>query len=114
LRRQHGIEALRRRVQSHHYARSGRLGAPDLVPQGVSKRRRQIALVGDVTFISTRAGWWYLAMLMDLCSRRIVGLAGFGAQTTCSLVRGALAMALAQRRRRQPDPPTDSGCALHQ
>ena len=28
---------------------------------------------GDITFIPTRKGWLYLAVLIDLCSRRIVG-----------------------------------------
>ena len=28
---------------------------------------------GDITFISTSAGWLYLAVVMDLCSRRIIG-----------------------------------------
>jgi putative transposase len=28
---------------------------------------------GDITFIPTRAGWLYLAVVIDLCSRRIVG-----------------------------------------
>lgn len=28
---------------------------------------------GDITFISTSAGWLYLAVVIDLCSRRIIG-----------------------------------------
>ncbi len=28
---------------------------------------------GDITFIPTSAGWLYLAVVIDLCSRRIVG-----------------------------------------
>lgn len=28
---------------------------------------------GDITFIPTRGGWLYLAVIIDLCSRRIVG-----------------------------------------
>lgn len=28
---------------------------------------------GDITFIPTQAGWLYLAVIIDLCSRRIVG-----------------------------------------
>ncbi len=31
------------------------------------------AWAGDITFIPTRAGWLYLAVVIDLCSRRIVG-----------------------------------------
>ncbi len=29
--------------------------------------------IGDITFIPTSAGWRYLAVVMDLCSRRVVG-----------------------------------------
>jgi putative transposase len=31
------------------------------------------AWAGDITFIPTSAGWLYLAVVIDLCSRRIVG-----------------------------------------
>jgi putative transposase len=31
------------------------------------------AWAGDITFIPTNAGWLYLAVVIDLCSRRIVG-----------------------------------------
>jgi transposase InsO family protein len=31
--------------------------------------------VGDITFIWTRGGWAYLAILVDLCTRAIVGWA---------------------------------------
>ena len=31
------------------------------------------AWAGDITFIPTRTGWLYLAVVIDLCSRRIVG-----------------------------------------
>lgn len=51
----------------------------------------------DITYIDTGAGWLYLAVVMDLFSRRIVGWsmsASLGAQ----LVIDAMQMALAQRR----------------
>jgi len=31
------------------------------------------AWAGDITFIPTKTGWLYLAVIIDLCSRRIVG-----------------------------------------
>lgn len=33
------------------------------------------AWVGDITFVATRCGWAYLAILVDLCTRAIVGWA---------------------------------------
>ena len=50
----------------------------------------------DVTYIATREGWLYLAVVEDLCSRRIVGWS-MGAAMTGRLVVDALEMALARR-----------------
>jgi putative transposase len=54
----------------------------------------------DITYIPTQQGWLYLAGVMDLCSRKIVGWSMAQSLKT-DLVRDALAMALA---RRQPGP----------
>lgn len=50
----------------------------------------------DITYIATREGWLYLAVVMDLFSRRIIG---WSMRTTlaCDLVLAALQMALQQR-----------------
>ena len=66
--------------------------------------------VGDVTYIPTLDGWLYLATLIDLCSRRIVGWAMSDAIDT-QLVLKALDMAL---KNRKPGPGlmhhTDRDC----
>lgn len=51
----------------------------------------------DVTYVPTAEGWLYVAAVLDLCSRRVVGWAMADHMET-SLVAGALAMALARRR----------------
>lgn len=51
----------------------------------------------DVTYIWTQEGWLYLAVVIDLCSRKIVGWS-MGAQMKAQLVCDALTMALWQRR----------------
>jgi transposase InsO family protein len=56
--------------------------------------------VADITYIPTREGWLYLAVVMDLYSRKIVGWS-MSAQITADLVENALRMALYER---QPDP----------
>jgi len=56
------------------------------------------AWVGDVTFISTRRGWLYLAVLLDLFSRKVVGWS-MSNSNNGELVKGALEMAV---NRRQP------------
>jgi transposase InsO family protein len=53
--------------------------------------------VGDITYISTGQGWLYLAAVLDLHSRRIVGWALDQTMTT-DLVCAALEMALGRRQ----------------
>jgi transposase InsO family protein len=52
--------------------------------------------VSDVTFIPTREGWLFLATILDLYSRRIVGWSMSDRNTT-ELIMDALQMALLQR-----------------
>jgi putative transposase len=56
--------------------------------------------VADITYIATDQGWMYLAAVMDLCSRRIVGWS-MADHMQVELVSDALRMALA---RRSPQP----------
>ena len=51
----------------------------------------------DITYIPTDEGWLYLAGVMDLCSRRIIGWS-MDASMGAALVCDALNMALAARR----------------
>jgi transposase InsO family protein len=51
---------------------------------------------GDITDVPTRPGWLYIAVLMDLYSRRIVGWA-MDDQATTTLTLSALERALQQR-----------------
>lgn len=55
------------------------------------------AWAADITYVWTNAGWAYLAAVMDLYSRRIVGWAISHSLET-SLVKEALQQALASRR----------------
>ena len=52
---------------------------------------------GDITYVRTWEGWAYLASVMDLASRRIVGWA-IADHMEASLVVDAMGMALADRR----------------
>lgn len=51
----------------------------------------------DITYLPTAEGWLYLAVVLDLFSRRVVGWS-MGATLQTSLVQEALQMALQQRR----------------
>lgn len=66
--------------------------------------------VGDITYIPTQEGWLYLAGLMDLSSRKIVGWS-IDDQMPTSLVQTALKRALSQRKPAEGlIHHTDRGC----
>jgi transposase InsO family protein len=64
----------------------------DFAPKGPDQ-----AYVQDITYIWTQEGWLYLATVIDLYSRRVVGWS-MGSRMTAQLVCDALKMALWQRR----------------
>ncbi len=53
--------------------------------------------VSDITYIWTKEGWLYLAVVIDLCSRKVVGWS-MDSRMKAELVCDALQMALWQRR----------------
>jgi transposase InsO family protein len=53
--------------------------------------------VADITYIPTAEGWLYLSVVLDLCSRRVVGWA-MADHMRSELISDALEMALAHRR----------------
>ena len=56
--------------------------------------------VGDITFVPTTVGWHYLAVVIDLYSRRVIGWSMQSRQTT-DIVLQALLMAVLRSSRRQ-------------
>jgi putative transposase len=101
LRRGAGIEAKRkrrfRRTVEHHVVAPP---AANLLQRDFTALTRDRVWVGDTTFIATRAGWLFLAVLIDLYSRKVVGWS-MGERQNLELSLGALHMAIAQR---QPKP----------
>jgi len=71
--------------------------APDLVNRRFVADAPNQFCVADMTYIPTWAGFVYLAMVLDACSRRVVGWA-MGEEMTAELVVPALNMALATRK----------------
>jgi len=84
----------------------------DLLQRDFAPAAHEIDTVwcGDISYVRTWEGWSYLATVIDLSSRRVVGLA-MADHLRSSLVSEALTMAIAQRR---PGPGlifhTDRGC----
>jgi transposase InsO family protein len=101
LRQAHGIEARRlRRFRSAYAGRTSNPTVPNLLDRDFAAPQPDRVWAGDVTFISTREGWLYLAVLIDLYSRRVVGWS-MGERLNEPLVTAALIMAIEHR---QPKP----------
>jgi len=68
---------------------------------------------GDIPYIWTQKGWLYLAVVIDLFSRKVVGWS-LGRRLTSALVCDALQMALWRRQppKGQMDLPLRSRCAV--
>ena len=71
--------------------------APDLVERNFSAAAPNRLWVADITYIPTWAGFLYLAVVLDVFSRRIVGWA-METYLRTELVLKALDLALGQRR----------------
>lgn len=70
--------------------------APNRLAQAAAPTARNQVWVADITYIHTRQGWLYLAAILDLYSRRIVGWA-MSERIDTPLVLKALRMALLHR-----------------
>ena len=84
--------------------------APNLLKRQFAVTKPNVAWVSDITYLWTRQGWMYLAVILDLYSRKVVGWT-LRERMTVDLVRDALDSAVHQR-----DPPpglifhSDRGC----
>jgi putative transposase len=98
LMRENGLEARQKRrfvntTDSHHELPI----APNVLDRNFDVQAANMTWVGDVTYIATAEGWLYLAVLLDLFSRRIVGWAT-SACNDRELALRTLAQALRARR----------------
>jgi putative transposase len=75
--------------------------APNRLAQGPTPQRPNQIWAADITYVDTEQGWVYVAAILDLYSRRIVGWA-VSSQINTALVLAALRMALCHRQ-----PPAD-------
>lgn len=70
--------------------------APERLNRKFKASRPNKTWVSDTTFIGTREGWLYLAIVLDLYSRQVVGWA-MGKNNNSVLVQNALNMAIQRR-----------------
>ena len=112
------------RVQAIHSRSRGTYGAPrihaELAAGGVLVSRKRVARrieaeapnclwVAAITYVPTLAGFLYLAIVLDVFSRRVVGWA-MAPHLRTALVLEALEMAVAQRRPTAVIHHSDQGC----
>jgi putative transposase len=74
--------------------------APNLLQQNFSASRPNEKWVSDITYVWTEEGWLYLAVVMDLYSRMVVGWS-MSERITSELVIDALRMAIWRRKKPQ-------------
>jgi transposase InsO family protein len=70
--------------------------APNVLKRDFEADRPNEKWLTDITYIRTDEGWLYLAIVLDLYSRRVVGW-GMSDRMTSDLTKGALRMALQRR-----------------
>lgn len=78
-------------IRKHHHS-----VADNLVNQEFDVESPNQVWAGDVTYLKTREGWVYLAIVMDLYSRKVIGFA-MSKRMKTSLVIDAMKMAVRQR-----------------
>jgi transposase InsO family protein len=99
LMRKIGLKArCRRRYRVTTQAKDSHPVVANVLARDFTAQRANQKWLADITYIDTHEGWLYLAAVLDVFSRRIVGWAMQKRMTT-TLVTDALQMALGQRQR---------------
>ena len=86
-----------RRFKVTTHTRSGQRIAPDLVQRKFTAPSPNRIWTTDITYVWTREGWAYLAVVLDLYSRRIVGWE-LSSHLSAFLVTSAVERAIHSRR----------------
>jgi putative transposase len=109
LMRAAGIAGVSRRRFARTTIRDERVRpAADLVDRDFTAEKPDQLWVADITYIATWTGFLYLAVVLDACSRKIVGWA-MGCDLRAQLVVDALNMAIGRRRPREVIHHSDQG-----
>lgn len=83
--------------------------APDLVDREFSADGPDKLWVADITFVPTLVGFFYLAVVIDVWSRRVVGWSMANNMRT-EIVLGAMEMAICRRKPSNVIHHSDQGC----
>ena len=97
LMREHDIQSkMARRFVVTTDSKHTKTPVPDRLKRQFTVVQANTAWVSDTTFIATREGWLYLAIVLDLYSRQVIGWS-MGKHNNTQLVSDALMMALWRR-----------------
>jgi putative transposase len=103
-----GLHGVSRRRFVTTTVRDGARPAPDLVDRKFVATAPNVLWVADITYIPTWSGFLYLAVVLDVFSRRVVGWS-MSTRVRAELVVAALDMALAARKPRGVIHHSDQG-----
>lgn len=108
LMRENGIKALHGYQTRYQAASKPSATMPDLVKRNFDVIRPNKIWVTDITYVRTWEGWLYLAVVMDLFSRKIIGWA-VASTLRRELVLDAVIKAVRARRIKQTVIHSDQG-----
>ena len=95
---QHGLRSVCKRKFVHTTDRKNALPIlPNVLNRQFNPTQPNRAWVADITYIRTRSGWLYLAVVLDLFARKVVGWA-MAPDMQAGLVCRALQLAIVQRQ----------------
>jgi transposase InsO family protein len=101
LMKEDGLRAkMKRRFKATTNSKHDLPVAPNILQRDFTPKAPDQVWAGDITYIWTAEGWLYLAVVIDLFSRAVVGWA-MGKRMARHLVMDALSMAI---KRRRPSP----------
>ncbi len=104
--RERDIRGITRRKRRHLTKQDTKAApAPDLVGRDFTADTPGTKLVGDITYLPTIEGWWYLATVIDLATREVIGYA-MADHHRAELVTDALRMAAGRG-------DLQRGCIMH-
>jgi putative transposase len=87
----------RRKFKAPRTAGQAQTVVPDQLNRECTVKAPDTVYVGDITYLTTDEGWLYLAIVLDLCSRAVVGWS-MANHMRAELVNQALMMAIGQRQ----------------
>jgi putative transposase len=103
------LEGVSRRRKHHKVSRTKEQLAPDLVDRNFVATAPNQLWVADITYVPCWTGWLYLAVVLDVWSRRIVGWST-ATHLRTELVLDALDQAVGQRKPTAVVHHSDQGC----